>query len=151
MFPHRNIHKYTSTSPEGKTQNQTDHVSIDRRRYSSILNARLFRGADCDTDHYLVGAKVRKRLAVSKRAAQKLDMERFNLKNLKEEDVTGKLRRYKLPGLDQIPAELIQTGGETLRSEIHRLIKLIWNKEELPHQWKESIVVSIRKKGDKTD
>jgi hypothetical protein len=28
---------------------------------------------------------------------------------------------------------------------------LIWNKEELPHQWKESIVVSIRKKGDKTD
>jgi hypothetical protein len=28
---------------------------------------------------------------------------------------------------------------------------LIWNKEELPHQWKESIVVPIRKKGDKTD
>jgi hypothetical protein len=28
---------------------------------------------------------------------------------------------------------------------------LIWNKEELPHQWKESIVVSIHKKGDKTD
>jgi hypothetical protein len=28
---------------------------------------------------------------------------------------------------------------------------LIWNKEELPQQWKESIVVSIHKKGDKTD
>jgi hypothetical protein len=28
---------------------------------------------------------------------------------------------------------------------------LIWNKEELPHQWKESIVVPIHKKGDKTD
>jgi hypothetical protein len=31
------------------------------------------------------------------------------------------------------------------------LIKLIWNKEELPHQWKESIMVPIHKKGDKTD
>jgi hypothetical protein len=58
---------------------------------------------------------------------------------------------YKSPGVDQIPAELIQAGGETLRSEIHKLIKLIWNKEELPHQWKESIVVPIHKKGDRTD
>jgi hypothetical protein len=28
---------------------------------------------------------------------------------------------------------------------------LIWSKEELPHQWKESIVVPIHKKGDKTE
>jgi hypothetical protein len=63
----------------------------------------------------------------------------------------GKLKRYKSPGVDQIPAELIQAGGETLRSEIHKLIKLILNKEELPHQSKESIVVPIDKKGDKTD
>jgi hypothetical protein len=45
----------------------------------------------------------------------------------------GKLKRYKSPGVDQIPAELIQAGQETLRSEIHKLIKLIWNKEKLPH------------------
>jgi hypothetical protein len=51
----------------------------------------------------------------------------------------GKLKRCKSPGADQIPAERIQAGGETLHSEIHKLIKLIWNKEELPHQWKESV------------
>jgi hypothetical protein len=49
----------------------------------------------------------------------------------------GKLERYKSPDVDQMPVELIQAGGETLRSEIHKLIKLIWNKEELRHQWKE--------------
>jgi hypothetical protein len=49
------------------------------------------------------------------------------------------------------PAELIQAWGGTLHSEIHKLIKLIWNKEELTHQWKESIVVPIYKKGDKTE
>jgi hypothetical protein len=62
----------------------------------------------------------------------------------------GKLKRYKPPGVDQIPAEMIQAGGETLHSEIHKLTKLIWNKEELPHQWKQSTVVPIHKKGDKT-
>jgi hypothetical protein len=53
--------------------------------------------------------------------------------------------------LDRIPAELFQAGGETLRSEIHELLKLLWNKEELPHKWKESIFIPIHKKRDKTD
>jgi hypothetical protein len=63
----------------------------------------------------------------------------------------GKLKGYKSPGVDQIPAELIQAGGETLCLEIHKLIKLICNKEELPHQWKQSIVLHVHKKSDKTD
>jgi hypothetical protein len=46
--------------------------------------------------------------------------------------------------------ELIQAEGDTLRLETHMLIKLIWNKEELPQQWKELIVVPMYKKGDKT-
>jgi hypothetical protein len=58
---------------------------IDRRRHSSILDVRAFRGADCDSDHYLVVAKVRERLAVSKRMGKKMDVERFNLKQLNEE------------------------------------------------------------------
>jgi hypothetical protein len=61
------------------------------------------------------------------------------------------LKSYKSPGTDQIPAELIKAEGETLYSEIWRLICCIWNKEELPQKWKESIIVPIYKKGDKTD
>jgi hypothetical protein len=67
------------------------------------------------------------------------------------EVASGKLKRYKSPGVDQIPAELVQAGGETLRSEIHKLMKLNWNKEELLHQWKVSVVVPIHKKGVKTN
>jgi len=50
IFPHRNIHKYTWTSPDGKTYHQIDHILIDRRWHSAVLNVRSFRGADFDTD-----------------------------------------------------------------------------------------------------
>jgi len=61
-----------------------------------------------------------------------------------------KLKRRRSPGLDQIPTELITAGGRTIHSEIHKLINSIWSKEELPEEWKESIIVPIYKKGDKT-
>jgi sorting nexin-29 len=61
------------------------------------------------------------------------------------------LKRCKSPGIDQIPAELIQAVGNTLHSEIHKLTNCVWNKEELPEQWKESFIVPVYKKGDKMD
>ena len=61
-----------------------------------------------------------------------------------------KLKNHKSPGIDQIPTELIKAGRMTIRCEIHKLIISIWNKEELPNEWKESIIVPVYKEGDKT-
>jgi hypothetical protein len=52
----------------------------------------------------------------------------------KVEFVIAKLKNCKSPGIDQTPAELIQAGGEILRSETNKLINSIWNKKELPQQ-----------------
>jgi hypothetical protein len=70
---------------------------------------------------------------------------------LEVEITIAKLKKHKSPGSDEIPAELIQAGGEILLSALHKLINSIWNKEELPDQWKESIIVPVHKKGEKTD
>jgi hypothetical protein len=71
----------------GKTDNQIAHIWIDGKWHSSILNVRSFRGADCDTDHYLVVAKVRESLALSKEEVQSFDGERFNLRKINELEV----------------------------------------------------------------
>jgi hypothetical protein len=106
MFPHHSIHKYTWTSPDGQTHSQIDHVLIDRRWHSSILDVQSFRRADCDTDHCLVVTKIMERLAVSKRPGNKMDMDRFNLKKLNEREfmeqyqVTSKNRSSALENLE---------------------------------------------------
>ena len=353
-FPHKDIHKYTWTSPDGLTHNQIDHILIDKRRHTSIVDIRTFRGADCNSDHYLVIGTLRERLSVAKRVEQQVNIRRFNIPKLKDvetkqqyqveisnrfaalessdevgkeldvnsvwenirdnikiaaeqsigyyetkkkkpwfdedcsmvverrkqaklkflqdpvqanrdnyfnerreasrtlrnkkrdylkeklnevetnsknknirdlykgikefkkgyqaranviKDENGdlladshsilnrwknyfgqllnvhrpnrndqddiqihtaepfipeptlseveiaieKLKKYKSPGIDQIPAELIQEGGNALVSEIHKLVLAIWEKEIVPEQWKESIIVPIFKKGEKTN
>jgi len=68
-----------------------------------------------------------------------------------EFQIVIKLKRHKLPGADKIPEELFKVGSRTIRSEIHKLINSVWNKEGLPEKWKESIIVPIYKKGDTPD
>ena len=64
---------------------------------------------------------------------------------LEFELATEKLKSHKSP------AELIKAGGSTTRCPIHKRIIAIWYKEELPGEWKESIIIPIHSKGDKAD
>jgi hypothetical protein len=73
-LPRHNIHKHTWTSPDGKIHNEIDPILIEKRRHSNVFDVRSCRGADCETDHYLVVAKVRQRLSVSKRAPRNFDL-----------------------------------------------------------------------------
>jgi hypothetical protein len=122
MFSHSNIHKYTWTSPDGKTHNQIDHILVDRRRHSNALGARLFRPADCGSDHHLVVAKVRERLAVNKQRSLRFHMEWFNLKKLNQ--IEGK-EQYRVEvsnrfaAVEDLDTEVeINTAWKTIRENI---------------------------------
>ena len=67
-----------------------------------------------------------------------------------DEMAIKKLKRHKSPGIFQILAELIKAGGRKICSKIRNLL-ILFGKKLLPEEWKESIIVPINKKGDKTD
>jgi hypothetical protein len=70
-----------------------------------VLHVQSLGEADCDTDHYLVVAKVWERPAVSKQTTHRFHMERFNLKILK---------RYRLKSSFGLKSQVGLQIGKTL-------------------------------------
>jgi sorting nexin-29 len=56
--------------------------------------------------------------------------------------------KYKAPGTDNIPAELLKYGGNGLVKHLHTIIKEIWLKEKMPTDCNLSIICPTHKKGD---
>jgi hypothetical protein len=106
-FPHRNTQKYTCTSPDGQTHTQIDDILTDRRWHLCVLDVPRFKGAECHTHHHLVAARVRERLAVSKQAAQKFDVKRFNFNKLSDLQVRNCIRLRFQAGLQVWGTKLI--------------------------------------------
>ena len=66
------------------------------------------------------------------------------------------LRSGKAAGPDEIPAEAIKADIQTAVKMLYSLFSKIWEKEEVPAQWKEGIIMKLPpppppKKGDLKD
>ena len=86
-FPHKRIHLGTWKIPGSNRANQIDHILIDARHASCILDVRSYRGANIDSDHYLVKAKVRSRISTV-RTTSRVD-QKINIEALKQPNVAN--------------------------------------------------------------
>ena len=59
---HKRIHKATWVSQESVTENQIDHICINRKLRRSLQDVRVRRGADVASDHHLLVSHVKVKL-----------------------------------------------------------------------------------------
>jgi hypothetical protein len=85
-FHHKTIHQGTWISPDGKTVNQIDHLLIEAKHSRCVTDVRSYRGADLDTDHILVKAKIKYRRP-PRDQKQKNTRIRYPTEKLKEEKI----------------------------------------------------------------
>ncbi|VDP17703.1 unnamed protein product [Schistosoma margrebowiei] len=114
IFPHKRIHKTTWTSLDRTTQNQIDHICINKTFRSTIEDVRIKRGADIASDHHLLVVKMklklRKHWTMGRTISQK-----FNTTFLQD---TNKLNKFKIVLSNKFQAfhYLLNGEGTTVES-----------------------------------
>jgi hypothetical protein len=138
MFSHKEIHKATWKSLDGRTYNQIDHVLIDARHRSNLIDVRSYRGANVDSDHFLIMAKIQHKISryyIHKHLirTKKFDIEKMGDPVIKNGYVTALAARLTSDGsssaLDKeswtfckqviidTAEEVINVKGKTIRKE----------------------------------
>ena len=84
VYPHKDIHKATWVSPDGRTENQIDFITIARKWRRSLLDTKARRGADAGTDHHLVLGTIKIKLRAFRETCDRPHI-KFNTQKLKEE------------------------------------------------------------------
>ena len=92
VFQHKQIHKTTWTSPDGRTENQIDHITIRRKWRRSLLDVRVKQGADAGSDHHLVVVDLKVKLKVYRDRVDR-PSHKYNVHSLKDKTEADVYRR----------------------------------------------------------
>ena len=124
IFPHKEIHKTTWNSPDKRTKNQIDHITINSKWRTSLLDTRVLRGADIGSDHMLVVSRLRLKLrrVVKEFARRKLDLDKLKDPPVQREFSLRLQNRFEVLGEMDAQEEATGVGVE----EIWQSVKSIY-------------------------
>ncbi|VDP54556.1 unnamed protein product [Schistosoma margrebowiei] len=114
IFPHKRIHKVTWTSLDNTTQNQIDHICINKTFRRTMEDVRTKRGADIASDHQLLVAKMKLKLKKRWKTGRTIS-QKFNTAFPQD---TNKLNKSKLAFNNKFQAfhDLLNGEGTTVES-----------------------------------
>ena len=130
---------WTWESPDGHTHNQIDFIIVGKKWRSSVLNSRVFPGADIGSDHQLVIANFR--LKLKKREAWK-SARKFDIGKLKNSTTAGLYESHF--------AEILERNPE---GEVHRNhdIEQVWAKIKLGYNETSKEILGFAKRKRQKD
>uniref|UniRef100_A0A8D9E7Z9 Craniofacial development protein 2 n=1 Tax=Cacopsylla melanoneura TaxID=428564 RepID=A0A8D9E7Z9_9HEMI len=129
-FEHKNIHKGTWVAPNGTTVNQIDHIAIQKRFINSIKDVRTYRGADCDSDHFMVVARMNIKLKKMNRGNHKkmnFCVSNFNDMGTRERYVTAIETRIAQEPTEEVQGS-VNENWKDIREAIHEVSRSTLNK-----------------------
>ena len=91
-FMHKRIHQDTWKHPNGVIRNQIDHVLIDGRHFSDVIDIKARRGAIIDSDHFLVQIKLRARVCLANNGDRQ-KVKKIDVNKLKNVESAAKFTR----------------------------------------------------------
>ena len=119
MFQHRDIHKGTWLSPDGRTVTQIDHICISTKWARSLLDVKSCRGADVGSDHYLVRGKLR----VKFKAVEKIHTERKKIPATENLRNQSKVEEFNIALSNRFSCLPVEEDLESQWSTIKETIK----------------------------
>ena len=111
IFPHRRIHKATWVSPDHVTENQIDHICINKKFRRSLQDVRVKRSADVASDHHLLIAKIKLKLKKSQKETT-IQRQRYNVGLLRDMETKEKYM-LQLSNKFQVLEELHEDSDTT--------------------------------------
>ena len=75
----------------------------------------------------------------------------INCGRMSKEEIKRALKKLKLgkaPGINSIPSDVLKADISAATDVLYNLLNEIWDKEEIPTEWKTGMLVTIPKKGN---
>jgi hypothetical protein len=125
IFRHKTIHKGTWKIPGTHRSNQIDHIAIDANHMRSTIDVRSFRGPNVDSDHYLVGMKLRQTIPHVQRQHTEQNT-KWNVIRLKHEETCDKFKNEI--ALIMTPSQINGDSVEAEWNQIENSVKEVAEK-----------------------
>ena len=136
LFQHRDIHKITWKSPDGRTVSQIDHTFINQKWKRSLQDVKAWREADVGSDHNLVIGTIALKLRRAKPTEKR--QPRFDASKLRDSETCGKLpveirKRFSvLEGEQELD---IAAFNEALMDASDKVLGYKKNKKDRKEEW----------------
>ena len=127
MFPHKDIHKYTWTSPDGLHKNQIDHIAVNAKFKRSVRDTRAYRGADVGSDHNIVITETKLKLSRVKKTnttSRKYEISKLNSTDVQKEFVLELRNRFSCLKIEE--TEDNEEEETDRRTEVDSNIEQCW-------------------------